>query len=224
MSSRLDLEEKLVAYLEGDLTGNEAHEVEEKLKESEELRTILAELKTTNQYIDSLHKLDAASGFTETVMERIKSEEDSSKIKKLKEINIFHRFNFPKAALITGILVVSFIFIIWKFSEEEPAFNNGKIVAYKIRGQEHLIDIDGVLKANTENINDKVVKTKQLINKFDGLILDETSNGNTIIVVEIKSNNLGAFLGDLRNIDYELKSLNQGKADKSIIKLNIISN
>ncbi len=88
MNDRFNIEEKLVAYLEGTLSNEERLLVEEQLKESEEMRETLSDLRKTIQLLQSPDEVEPPNWFTEKTMSRVREEGRQKKA-------IFERLFFP---------------------------------------------------------------------------------------------------------------------------------
>ena len=118
MNDRLTMEEKLVAYIEGTLSEEERMLVEEHLKESEEMRESLSDLRKTIQLLQGPDEVEPPNWFTEKTISRVREEARQKK-------GIFERFFFPLHINIpVGVFAVIFLVVvsllIYKAYQPEP--------------------------------------------------------------------------------------------------------
>src|SRR3989304_4275901 len=79
MKDRLTMEEKLAAYIEGTLSEEEKSIIEEQLKESEEMRETLSDLRKTIQLLQGLEEVETPNWFTEKIMSRVREGTEQKK-------------------------------------------------------------------------------------------------------------------------------------------------
>lgn len=118
MNDRLNIEEKLVAYIEGTLSEEERLRVEEQLKGSQEMRESLSDLRKTIQLLQSPEEVEPPTWFTEKTISRVKEETRRKK-------EIFEKLFFPlhiklPIQAFAVIFLVVVCFLIYKAYQPEP--------------------------------------------------------------------------------------------------------
>ncbi len=118
MKDRLAMEEKLAAYIEGTLSEEERLLVEERLKESEEMRESLSDLRKTIQLLQGLNEVDIPALYTEKIISKVRRETEQKK-------GILDRLFFPQNSRLSlqalaAIFLVVVCILIYKVYNPEP--------------------------------------------------------------------------------------------------------
>ncbi len=118
MNDRLNIEEKLVAYIEGILSEEERSLVEVQLKESQEMRESLSDLRKTIQLLQRPEEVEPPTWFTEKTISRVKEETRRKK-------EIFKKLFFPlhiklPIQAFALIFLAVICFFIYKAYQPEP--------------------------------------------------------------------------------------------------------
>ncbi|HWP92998.1 MAG TPA: DUF2275 domain-containing protein [Thermodesulfobacteriota bacterium] len=181
MKDRLSKEEKLAAYIEGTLSKEERLYIEEQLKESEEMRESLSDLRKTIHLLNSLEEVETPNWFTEKIISKVREEAEQKK-------GILERLFFPLhiklpiEVLATVFLVVVSIFI-YKAYQPEP----DRIRSTQPGEQPQIEQVWGDIRIsiNTKDIDSANAEVQTAITDIGGVVLRKQSfeNKNVLFVL-----------------------------------------
>jgi hypothetical protein len=105
-----DIQEKLSAYIEGDISSEERMLIDKHLKSCEQCRETLAEMKKTTEYVRDLDDIEPPAWLTQKIMEKIRSEAGKEKSIWQKLFYPLH-IKLPVEAAVAVLLAVTTVYI-----------------------------------------------------------------------------------------------------------------
>ena len=217
MTDRLTMEEKLIAYIEGTLSEEEKLIIDEQLKESQEMRESLSDLRKTIQLLTKLEEVETPNQFTEKIISRVR-EETEQKNGIFKRLFSPLHIKLPIQAIAIIFLVAVSIFIYRAYQPEpdkiriiEPGIPTGE----QPQTEEVWGDIKIIL--NVEDIDNANNEIQTTITNLGGIVLRKQS---------FESKNILFVLLDLKQVNelYErLKPIGEveEEGDLSTVKGNV---
>jgi len=174
MKDRLTMEEKLAAYIEGTLSEEEKSIIEEQLKESEEMRETLSDLRKTIQLLQGLEEVETPNWFTEKIMSRVREGTEQKK-------GIFERLFFtlhiklPIQVFAVIFLAAVSIFIYKAYKPEPDSIRSTQpgIPADQPQTEEVWGDIKIIV--NVEDIPNANDEVQTAITNLGGIVLRKQS-------------------------------------------------
>lgn len=212
------MEEKLAAYIEGALSEEEKSIIEAQLKESEEMRETLSDLRKTIQLLQNLEGAETPNWFTERIMSKVREETEHKK-------GILDRLFFPLhiklpiEALAAIFLVVVSILIYKAYNPEPDKIRSTQPGEQEPQTEEVWGDIRIILNVeNMDNANDEV---QTAITNLGGMVLRKQSfESKNILFVLLNSQKVNELYERLKPVG-EAKKEGKLTTLKRDIKLKI---
>jgi predicted integral membrane protein DUF2275 len=204
MNDRLNIEEKLVAYIEGTLSEEERMLVEGQLQKSDEMRESLTDLRKTIQLLQSYGEVEPPNWFTEKTIERIREKARRKK-------GIFERLLFPMhiklpvQAVALILLVVACFFVYKAYQPVADKIRSTQRAISTPQTEESWGDIKIILNVNDIDIANKEVQAT--IIDLGGVVLRKQSFQNKNILFVILD------LEKLNQLDERLKPVGKVKKE-----------
>jgi len=213
MKDRLTMEEKLAAYIEGTLSEEEKSIIEEQLKESEEMRETLSDLRKTIQLLQGLEEVETPNWFTEKIMSRVREGTEQKK-------GIFERLFFtlhiklPIQVFAVIFLAAVSIFIYKSYKPEPDSIRSTQPGIPTDQPQTEEVWGDIRIIVNVKDIDNANNAVQTAITNLGGIVLRKQS---------FESKNILFVLLDLKQVNelYErLKPIGEVKeeGDLSTVK------
>jgi predicted integral membrane protein DUF2275 len=179
-----DIEEKLVAYIEGALSEEERLLVEEELKESEEMRESLSDLRKTIQLLQSPEEVEPPNWFREKTMSRVR-EEAGQKKGMLEQLFFPLHIKLPIGAFAVIFLVVVSFFIYKAYQPEPDKIRSTQPGTPTQQTQTEEVWGDVKITVNVEDIGNASNKVQTEITNLGGIVLRKQSfeNKNVLFVL-----------------------------------------
>ena len=211
---RLIMEEKLAAYIEDSLSKEEKAIIEDRLKESEEMRESLSGLRKTIQLLQGIEEVETPNWFTEKIMSRVREGTEQKK-------GIFERLFFPlhiklPIQAFAAIFLVAVTIFIYRAYKPEPDTIRSNQPGIPTEQQPLTEEVWGDIKiiVNVEDIANANDEVQTAITNVGGILLRKQS---------FESKNILFVLLDIKQVNelYErLKPIGEVKeeGDLSTVK------
>ncbi len=156
-----DIQEKLSAYIDGDISSEERMLIEEHLKSCQQCNETLAEMKKTTECVRDLGDIEPPAWLTQKIMTKIRSEAGKEKSIWQKLFYPLH-IKLPVEAAVAVLLAVTTIYI---FKTMQPEIKLAKAPVEEMTPQMPLketksIDKDLMIRKN-DIVSGKVPKASQ---------------------------------------------------------------
>ncbi|HEX9667570.1 MAG TPA: hypothetical protein VGA95_13565 [Thermodesulfobacteriota bacterium] len=217
----LTMEEKLAAYIEGTLSEEEKAIIDGQLKESEEMRESLSDLRKTIQILQGAEKVETPKLFTEQIISRVREEA-------LQKKGMFERFfsplhtKLPIQAFAAIFLVALSIFIYKAYKPELDRIRSNQAgIPTQKQPQPEEIWGDIKITAYVKDIDIANKETQTTITNLGGIILRKQSfEGKNILFVLLDLKRVNELYEGLKPIG-EVEEEGELRKVKGDVKIKI---